>query len=1151
MALTREQYLSKVPLAYQNNLYYKKYKEDPNFWNKFAEENTASESWDYKTLPWDIDHDGVKAINKTQNKFYVQSTRTPSYESWSPKLNQQPIYLDNDPENREWDVYLNAQGNPAFYPRKFSQGETPVNPPFHLASDIGDAVDKEQIFDKAAQDTRAGGNTRVQSGGAGTNDQVPTNQINTKFQKYYPQWRDPYTTSTGLTEQDTPEQSNTKGKYLDLDWNHLYDLAKSANAIGLAYKNWRIADAAERPILHDPVEHHHAVYGDYFAKTQGQQNAGNLLNAASRPITSDMAQTHASQLQSQIAANDAINQGNLVDNQKREQTSEIAWQQEKENKNIRHDVAMANRGALYQTDFNRADLKQQRNAYIHKEFENILGAWQKDYQDFRNERKKYQDLYDQEFAVTNGINSYIASNNIDPNLKLRAHQYLYQPSTFNKWYSEATDDEKAQMFDIIKGGTTQGHLDYYKNKGVRIQQAAQGGNLQKAILKKRQKDADRFAKQMEESNKRIQKAVFKSIDRMYRTKYQHGGGLVAFNSTPVRTPSETFSPPYWHPLNASSASADKKKDSAGSKINDLLKTSKALDIDRAYIEKEINKVMSLGDTSLDSSQIESQALQIQSKIKKAEQDYDLAVKVSENLQKNGGDKEAYIDTNGLVMVYDKESGYTKVPASEALQHEHIVTNAEALQYRNSDPKAAFNSNLIFDLMAGIGMKAVYQNIEEVCKQLGHEDNFRHAIGKIENGQVTMGTGSIISDLYKDVEKGQISLADGLYELKNHNKDNYNELVYALNTLYKSLSAQEQALITLKAQKSEQSNAEFLLEMLYPKRVIEKDIDTEIKSVKDHERKASSKEAPKEMTVPLMMSDILGHSGTTEVANLLIGGDFKHNPGSVGITAEVHRGVLTIDNKRVTSDIPLNGVQLLNKSDIKSYTDTSKATFLGEDIADWSKVLLEDSYFYKVMLPTKSDGTPNLQVFEKLKTVIKNLNEAGITNAKNKKITAEDFNNINQNFKSEESKKQLEVALLGQGLKIQDISNFKPFLFCYASAGEQAFNQTHEGFFSWGDEYKIPEIQLKLDGNNKTKYQSIINKMNKASGYSSSDSNSFKEDSIGEIYNGAIYIPLRYDVLGSDNTQYTESLLDRGTASRKHELETKDFTPKANTIKSNK
>lgn len=1137
MALTREQYLDKVPSAYRNNLYYKKYKEDPNFWKTLAEENTISKSWDYKKLPWDEDHDGVKAINKTQNKFYVQSKRTPNYDSWSPRLNQQPIYLDNDPENREWDVYLNSQGNPAFYPRAFNSSEKAVTPPpsnienkqflpafmfrsnkplqttpfqfnsqkyefgkqppFSLGTATGDPINQEQIFDKAAQETRATGNTKIQSGGAGTNDQIPvdktdtsitdtdnsiTNQDNKPLQKYYPQWIDPYATSTGLTEQDTPEQSGSKEKYFDLDWNHLYDLAKSANAIGLAYKNWRIADAAERPILHDPVEHHHAVYGDYFAKTQGQQNAGNLLNAASRPITSDMAQTHASQLQSQIAANDAINQGNLVDNQKREQTAEVAWQQEKENKNNRHDVAMANRDAIYKADFNRADLKQQRNAYIHKEIENILGAWQKDYQDFRNERKKYQDLYDQEFAVTNGINNYIASNNINPNLKLRAHQYLYQPSTFNKWYSDASDEEKEQILDIIKGGTTQGHLDYYKNKGVRIQQAAQGGHLQKAILQKRQKDANRFAKQMEESNKRVQKAIFKSIDRMYRTKYQHGGGLVAFNSTPVRTPSETISPPYWHPLNTSSAGADKKKDSAGNKLSDLLKTAEALDNDRKVIDASIQKLMNLKDSGLDTSSLEAQALQIQSMIQKAKQSYDFKNKVAEKLQANGADKEAYIDTNGLVMVYDEGKGYSKVSAEEALQHQHIVTNAEALNYRNTNPNATFNSDLLQDLYASIGMPNIHTSIKNATESLGSTETFQRALGKIENGKLVGGSGSLLDLLSKEMKENGVSptlaaLDDGIFNMHNSYKTNTAQINSALSAILSSLSTQEQAFITLKATREGVSPEAYVLGLLKPKEEIKdnSDIDIDFQGQRD-KSSDKEKELDSDFQANSMLRTIVKNQGKV-MESIVQLDDFdkdKDSQGKVALKVKSVVGVTTVDESKVWS-ADKKTASTLEGTDMANFTNFNYSSFNGAGIADPNEVIILNNQFEVADLPStkNADGlvVPDFDKWRRINTALTKINSDGgvskVTEEGIKKLpfTLDDLNKVNDiltNQSSSPAEKKREIlklfteegykeiqAALGQDL----YTNYQRFMMYSAKTSNLAFNRDDLPIFGKDKQYE--------------------------------------------------------------------------------------------------
>lgn len=105
----------------------------------------------------------------------------------------------------------------------------------------------------------------------------------------------------------------------------------------------------ERPILQDPVEHHRAVFGNFRAKAEGEKAAASLKSIASRPITSDGSLQTAAMLEAQNKGQQYIDAGNKADDEMIRNTMEASWQQEKENKNYAHNVAMQNRVSLLQT----------------------------------------------------------------------------------------------------------------------------------------------------------------------------------------------------------------------------------------------------------------------------------------------------------------------------------------------------------------------------------------------------------------------------------------------------------------------------------------------------------------------------------------------------------------------------------------------------------------------------------------------------------------------------------------------------------------------------------------------------------------------------------------------------------------------------------
>jgi len=94
--------------------------------------------------------------------------------------------------------------------------------------------------------------------------------------------------------------------------------------------------------LQRPVSHNRWIFGDLASKQAGEQANANLVSLASRPITSDGRVQAASILEARNKGQQYINQGNATDNQMIRNTMEVAWQQEKENRNNSNVIANSN-----------------------------------------------------------------------------------------------------------------------------------------------------------------------------------------------------------------------------------------------------------------------------------------------------------------------------------------------------------------------------------------------------------------------------------------------------------------------------------------------------------------------------------------------------------------------------------------------------------------------------------------------------------------------------------------------------------------------------------------------------------------------------------------------------------------------------------------
>lgn len=124
------------------------------------------------------------------------------------------------------------------------------------------------------------------------------------------------------------------------------------------------------PLLYDTMNHHRSVYGNLRAIAEGNKSAGQIRNLTSRPTTSDGSLWLAGRLEGENLAQQYIRQGWQSDDETMRQTSELAWQQEKENTEHDYNIAMKNRENQHQVNVekiqnlinkNRADYESGTN----------------------------------------------------------------------------------------------------------------------------------------------------------------------------------------------------------------------------------------------------------------------------------------------------------------------------------------------------------------------------------------------------------------------------------------------------------------------------------------------------------------------------------------------------------------------------------------------------------------------------------------------------------------------------------------------------------------------------------------------------------------------------------------------------------------------
>ena len=369
---------------------------------------------------------------------------------------------------------------------------------------------------------------------------------NTKYYKLKP-YTDPSKT-TVANENNKPQQSNNfsvKDLLNKLDVTDKWGIPRAMYA---DITNRKVTDMLKKqPLLLDPQEDHRYIQSDLNAEMNGQQAAAQLNRLASQPMTSDGSLQTAAQLDAVAKGNEAITQGRQQSNQRLRDMAEQAWQQEVANHTNRHNIAMQNRGSIYNTANENKALEA---AYLNQKFT----VW-----DALAQEKEFKEKsdYEQMRARADQFAQGDINNAIKYGLSNYADKYGLTPEDVSLWnqvYTDGTvklndiqkDPVKLKQWNKILSATRQIQQDllgeYYgipkskywtirqkswsptattqieaKKRGGyinlrKIQEAAKGEKLAVAQLKAQTADADRFYKTTKDHIDRMYDAISRTMN---------------------------------------------------------------------------------------------------------------------------------------------------------------------------------------------------------------------------------------------------------------------------------------------------------------------------------------------------------------------------------------------------------------------------------------------------------------------------------------------------------------------------------------------------------------------------------------------------------------------------------------------------------------
>lgn len=297
----------------------------------------------------------------------------------------------------------------------------------------------------------------------------------------------------------------------------------------------KMALTEETPYLQDPFEVHRTVQSNLDAEIQGQSNAAKLSNMASRPLTSDSNLQTATQLEAQAKGQEFINQGKTKSNEALRESSELAWQQEKENARDRHNVAQQNRLSMLQTQANKNKIKLAYESKKHNIWDTLLQQIEYEARQKQLENKSKQDAFAQAditAAVSGDPNKYgagLTEEELAVWTKMMAgadYTDLDEEKGEDKLYLQArtkiTQAEQRQLGEYygITPSKWSGARKFYdqeiKARGEdEIPGLKDGGKVKVAGIKAKTANAERFQKAILASIERNEKV----LDRLSKSIY--------------------------------------------------------------------------------------------------------------------------------------------------------------------------------------------------------------------------------------------------------------------------------------------------------------------------------------------------------------------------------------------------------------------------------------------------------------------------------------------------------------------------------------------------------------------------------------------------------------------------------------------------------
>ena len=450
----------------------------------------------------------------------------------------------------------------------------------------------------------------------------------------------------------------------------------------------------------------------------------------------------------------------------------------------------------------------------------------------------------------------------------------------------------------------------------------------------------------------------------------------------------------------------------------------------------------------------------------------------------GGLHEIAIDEHGRLFVQDVESGamdkmtveeFKQLKDEEPNKYE-ALTNSNLLYYRAHSPQFAFNNNILRVVSNGIGEKQVTELLLQVANNMGKDVLQQEGYSQKNGEAITRGMG-VLQEAYT-----QGMTVNGLYKQEYLSEDQEAQIAAALKYLWSALPENAKVFLKYKSDGSESGAVGLMSDLLFSRNSHKQEFKQNLAKSPDNEESGENAQLDPVKAMILGMGyqkDITLNTGTSYEAHIL--GNYS---------------VLTNENGNPLGEY--TSLREVSSSAFAPSLDLNNATFGGARIETLNRAYLNNADIVAMDLPIdvtyyQQTGTlrPDINLMgkiEELHTAMKqgkvDKNNASAVNAECERLGLPPmYASLDEN-----GIPQLNTNYFARFARIDGIVDERAL-----ETGQSVDNTVHSA-----------------TDNKRQNFKEYMTKTDKT--YALSDG--FLGMGADELYEGAIYIPIRQDIIAA-------------------------------------